>query len=89
MALPKPHQRPRIDLSDNRPKDWQELPSWKVRPDDIIPDHGLVIRVDTGLADGALPGETLATGKTRITFQSQRTLDIKSSEVLRVFGYIR
>jgi hypothetical protein len=79
MALPKPHQRPSIDLSDNRPKSWQDLPAFKLTPGDIVLDRGKVIQVTADDLELAV----------LVTFLSQVSTVYGIREIVRAFGYTR
>lgn len=43
--LPKPHQRPRIDL-DKPARQWLTVPAEKISKGDMVPDHGLVVETE-------------------------------------------
>lgn len=69
MALPKPFQRPRVEI-EAQGRSWQEVSPLQLSVGDIVPDHGRVeaaevMRTDTvGVQPSILVEVTFLSGKT-------------------------
>lgn len=54
MPLPKPFQRPSIDLSDpGQSRSWRTIWAKNLSEGDIVPDRGRVVSVESGYTDPA------------------------------------